>query len=154
MRVETAGSGIAGEIEIAAPPEVVFDALVTPEDLGCLVGIPGTVSDPRLANRSPSRRRIQLSGHFRKRAFVDCPRHLSGSRPSADPVLYVDAQLGGQTARDHGPVHLTPIAGGTRVQILHEGFTGFPESQSGHAEGWKRVLGWLAAYTAAKGVSQ
>jgi len=41
---------------------------------------------------------------------------------------------------------LEPIDGGTRVTVRHSGFTGRPESCDGHAEGWQRVLGWLAAH--------
>ena len=33
MKVEIQGDAIFAEIEIEAPPDVVFDALVTPEDL-------------------------------------------------------------------------------------------------------------------------
>lgn len=35
---------------------------------------------------------------------------------------------------------------GTLVRIRHEGFAGAPQVATGHAEGWKRVLGWLHAY--------
>ena len=35
------------------------------------------------------------------------------------------------------------IPGGTRVSVVHRGFTA-AESATGHAEGWTRVLGWLA----------
>ena len=38
---------------------------------------------------------------------------------------------------------LEAIPGGTRVSVVHRGFTA-GESATGHAEGWTRVLGWLA----------
>jgi len=49
---------------------------------------------------------------------------------------------------------LTPIAGGTRLNLLHDGFAGFDKSQTGHTEGWKRVLGWLSAYSERKDASK
>ena len=45
---------------------------------------------------------------------------------------------------------LSPVSGGTLVQVEHTGFEGFPESQQGHAMGWKRVFEWLSAYCAGK----
>jgi uncharacterized protein YndB with AHSA1/START domain len=41
MKVEIQGDAIVAEIEIEAPPEVVFDALVTPEDLAAWWGADG-----------------------------------------------------------------------------------------------------------------
>jgi len=35
---------------------------------------------------------------------------------------------------------------GTLVKIRHEGFAGAPAAAAGHAEGWKRVLGWLEGF--------
>ena len=35
---------------------------------------------------------------------------------------------------------------GTLVKIRHEGFAGAPQHAGGHAEGWKRVLGWLHGF--------
>ena len=49
---------------------------------------------------------------------------------------------------------LNAVPGGTRVDILHEGFDGFLKSQEGHVAGWKRVLEWLGAYCGKKVVPQ
>jgi hypothetical protein len=35
---------------------------------------------------------------------------------------------------------------GTLVKIFHTGFTGDPAGAAGHADGWKRVLGWLSGF--------
>ena len=58
-----AGSAIVAEIEIAAPPETVFDALTTPARTRRLVGRGRHVPHPRLEDRSASRRRVELPGH-------------------------------------------------------------------------------------------
>src|SRR5262245_10235703 len=39
-----------------------------------------------------------------------------------------------------------PVNGGTGVTVRHEGFAGFDEAARQHAEGWERILRWLAAY--------
>jgi hypothetical protein len=36
---------------------------------------------------------------------------------------------------------------GTLVKVRHEGFAGNLASAMEHSEGWKRVLGWLVAFT-------
>jgi uncharacterized protein YndB with AHSA1/START domain len=45
-------------------------------------------------------------------------------------------------------VDLTATTTGTHVKIRHSGFADRTASGVGHAEGWKRVLGWLAAHRA------
>ena len=49
--------------------------------------------------------------------------------------------------------HLSPrfIEGGTRLTMRHDGFGDRVESCAGHAEGWERVLGWLADFVAVQG---
>jgi uncharacterized protein YndB with AHSA1/START domain len=48
---------------------------------------------------------------------------------------------------------LEPLPGGTRLVLRHTGFASRTESCQGHANGWERVLGWLAGYFAAKGTT-
>lgn len=43
---------------------------------------------------------------------------------------------------------LEPIANGTRVTVRHAGFGERVASCESHANGWERVLGWLAGYVA------
>jgi len=35
---------------------------------------------------------------------------------------------------------------GTLVKLRHEGFSAAPGAVTSHADGWKRVMGWLAAF--------
>ena len=42
---------------------------------------------------------------------------------------------------------LEPAGSGTRLTLRHDGFGDRSESCTGHAEGWERVLGWLAAFS-------
>ena len=151
MRVEIAGASIAGEIEIAAPPELVFDALVTPEDLAAWWG------SPELYTTHDWKVDLRLGGEYSCQASSATGRlstvrgtYLEVDRPRALSYTWIpswEVELPATTVR----FTLIPIAGGTRVEILHEGFAGFAQSQTGHAEGWKRVLGWLEAYASAKG---
>jgi uncharacterized protein YndB with AHSA1/START domain len=45
-------------------------------------------------------------------------------------------------------VELSATPQGTHVKVRHSGFADRTVSGTGHAEGWKRVLGWLAGHAA------
>jgi uncharacterized protein YndB with AHSA1/START domain len=42
--------------------------------------------------------------------------------------------------------HLESVPNGTRLTLRHIGFDSRTESCAGHANGWERVLGWLASH--------
>jgi uncharacterized protein YndB with AHSA1/START domain len=149
--VECTGTSITGEIEIAASPEAVFDALVTPGDLAAWWGSPElyTTHDWKIDLRPGGEYSCQATAAAGHLSTVR-GTYLEVDRPRTLAYTWIPSwedRLPATTVR----FTLIPIASGTRVEILHEGFAGFPQSQSGHSEGWKRVLGWLAAYCAAKG---
>ena len=155
MKVEAAGSSIVAEIEIAAPPRVIFDALTTPDDLAAWWGAEGVYRthdwkiDLRpggewscLATNAGTGAVMTVRGAYLE---VDPPRALAFTwmpdwekELPATEVRYT----------------LTPVSGGTRVQVEHSGFEGFPQSQQGHIMGWQRVFEWLSNYCAAKAVTK
>lgn len=45
-------------------------------------------------------------------------------------------------------MELTATDTGTRVKVRHSGFADRAASGAGHADGWVRVLGWLAEHAA------
>src|SRR6185295_8410074 len=49
---------------------------------------------------------------------------------------------------------LDPIPNGTRVTVRHEGFGDRVQSCESHANGWERVLGWLAGYAGGGAAAQ
>jgi uncharacterized protein YndB with AHSA1/START domain len=152
MKVEAAGSEIVAEIEIAAPPETVFDALTAADQLAAWWGAEGMycTHDWQIDLRpggewscratSASGDGMTLRGHYLE---VDRPRILAYTwMPSWEPELPATEVR----------YTLSPIAGGTLVRMRHTGFEGFINSQNGHVEGWKRVFGWLLQYCSGKGM--
>ena len=151
MKVECAGSSIVAEIEIAAPPETVFDALTTPADLAAWWGAEGMYRthdwkiDLRpggewscLATQAGTGSVMTVSGAYLE---VDRPRALAYTwMPSWEKELPATEVR----------YTLSPVSGGTLVHVEHTGFEGFPESQQGHVMGWKRVFEWLSTYCAGK----
>ncbi|HEY8121456.1 MAG TPA: SRPBCC domain-containing protein [Myxococcota bacterium] len=70
---------------------------------------------------------------------VEAPRRVSFTwRPSWHP---------GHATTVH--YRLDPIDGGTRLTLRHEGFTSDVICE-GHAQGWARIFGWLAAHAGAR----
>lgn len=151
MNVELAGSSIVGDIVIEAPPETVFQSLVTPEELEQWWGQPGMyrTHDWKIDLRPGGERSCLATGangdlgsvrgvHLE----VDPPRVLSHTwNPSWETGLPET------TVR----YTLTAVPEGTLLHIEHSGFDDqHLQSQQGHREGWLRVLGWLSNYCEGK----
>lgn len=136
---------VRAEIEIEAPPDVVFGALTEPEQLASWWGgelyrtydwkmdlRPGGTWS---AEAESPRGRSQVGGEILE---VDPPSSLTLTwKASWDGFALTTIRY-----------RLDAIPTGTRVTVVHDGFAGRPESCEGHAQGWDNVLGWLAAHVA------
>lgn len=134
---------ILASVEIAAPPERVFEALTTAE-LARWWGSRETYRVERFtidlrpggAWRSEGR---GADGH----AFA-----VGGVVLEVEPPwLLVQTWNpewggGGESVLRY---RIEPIPGGSRVTVRHEGFRVAGDTES-HAAGWEHVLGWLAAH--------
>jgi uncharacterized protein YndB with AHSA1/START domain/uncharacterized protein YciI len=138
---------IFADVEIAAPPERVFAALTSPEEV------------PRWWGSDDSYRTTEWKMELRAGA----PWKGSGVGRDGTPfsvegeIVEVDAPRklvwtwraawdGGQTTTI--TYRLEPIEGGTRVVMRHEGFGVRADSCRNHGEGWERVLGWMTQHLA------
>ncbi len=141
--VADVGAGtILATVDIAAPPERVFRALTTPEDVIRWWG-----SD-EVYRTTSGVADLRAGGHWRveARAADGTPLAVEGEILAIDPPRKIV-----QTWRPAWePGHTTtltyllaPTDAGTRVTVRHEGFAGRAASCEGHTEGWERVLGWL-----------
>jgi uncharacterized protein YndB with AHSA1/START domain len=117
---------ILGSVTIAAPPERVFRALTSDE----IVKWWGSDRTYRVTGWTSD---LRVGGEYLE---IDPPRKL------IQTWVY-----------DWGDRHVTkltyrlqPTSEGTKVTTRHEGFKDQPESCSSHADGWERVLDWLAQY--------
>jgi uncharacterized protein YndB with AHSA1/START domain len=141
MTVEIQGEAVVGEIEIAATPQKVFDALVDPAQLAEWWGSPDTYRtfawqvDLRSGGawscnaQGPTGPVSTVSGRY---LLVEPPHRLSYTwNPSWEPA-------------EESQIHYTleAIPSGTRVSFRHEGFH-TAKSREGHSMGWMRVVGWL-----------
>lgn len=136
---------IFATVEIAAPPERVFTALTSAEEVTKWWGsddtyrttewtMPLTPGAPwKASGVGADGVPFSVEGEI---VEVDAPRKLVWTwRPIWD---------GGHTTTI--TYRLEPTDGGTRVTIRHEGFGDRVDSCRGHGDGWERVLGWLSIH--------
>lgn len=135
---------VLASVEIGAPPERVFEALVRAEDVLRWWGSdefhrtteweadvrPG--GKWRAAGRMKDGHTYTVTGEFTE---VKAPRRLvftwrpDWDAPNETRVTYM----------------LEPVESGTRLTLRHEGFAGRAAACRNHGTGWTRVLGWLEA---------
>lgn len=148
--IEKKEDTIVLEIDIAAPPERVFQALTTPEELLEWWGDDDVYRSDvwevdlevggryRSAGKNADGRPFSVEGEFLE---IDPPRRLSYTwNPSW-------GEMGNATTVTF---ELAPTDAGTHVKVTHSGFAGHPEAMEGHSQGWPLVLGWLREFSEAK----
>jgi uncharacterized protein YndB with AHSA1/START domain len=133
--------------ELAAPPERVFQALTTPEQLARWWQGHGGISRAQFDLRPGGAYRLEFTMGEGKIAVVhgvvhevNPPRRLvmtwfSPDDPDMETLLSFD---------------LEPLARGTRLKLRHTGFT-TPKALDDHEQGWIEALGLLLAWIASGG---
>jgi uncharacterized protein YndB with AHSA1/START domain len=143
---DVTGGTIIATVEIAAPPERVFQALSSDE-------ITKWWGTPAMYQTTEWTGDLRVGGKWRSQGksadgstFAVEGEFLEIMRPHKLVHTWVAPWDGNNSTTV--TYRLEPVDGGTRVTIRHEGFAGRPESCAGHGEGWERVLGWLAGHVA------
>ena len=149
---------IQAEIFIAAPPARVFHALTDPHQLPQWWGqqdlyrITEWKGDLRPGGKWSSvgvgadGTSFRVDGEYLE---VDPPRllvHTWISSYSSSLKTIVRWELEPTTIHGLHPSGPRKAGTGTLVRIRHAGFVGAPQQAASHAEGWKRVLGWLEGF--------
>jgi uncharacterized protein YndB with AHSA1/START domain len=149
---------VVAEIFVAAPPARVFEAITDPNQTPRWWGQQGMYritewkGDVRPGGKwssvgvSSDGTSFLVEGEYLE---VDPPRllvHTWIASWSGQLKTVVRWELEPRTV--HGLQASGPrrAGTGTLVKIRHEGFAGAPQAAIGHAEGWKRVLGWLQGF--------
>lgn len=146
--VDVTRGTVYATVDIAAPPERVFRALSSEEitrwwgsdDLYRTTGWSGDVKVGgrwRSSGKGADGSEFAVEGEY---LAVEAPTRLVHTwQPSWE--------TGAPTTVSY---LLTPIDGGTRVVVRHEGFTDAAACQS-HGDGWTRVITWLSGYASPPG---
>jgi len=149
---------VTGEIFIAAPPARVFQAITDPNQMPRWWGahdayrIKEYKADVRVGGKWSSEgvaadgRTFRIDGEYLE---IDPPRLLVHTWLAdwTGPIkTIVRWELEPQSIHGLHPNGPQRAGTGTLLKIRQEGFVGSPAAAAGHAEGWKRVMGWLVAY--------
>jgi len=132
------GELVVHEVELAAPPEEVFQMFVDPVQLVRWIG-----RAAELEPRPGGRFRFEIEpGQYCEGEYVelDPPRALEVSWGWTDP--FFNLPPGSSRVR----VELAPSANGTRLRLTHDRLPG--EIRLLHDEGWTAFLGRLGAVLA------
>lgn len=144
---DTTQGTILARIDIAVPPERVFRALTTAE----LANWWGSADMYRVTSFEID---LQPGGQWRSDGVGadGTPFHVSGTVLELDPPRKLVQTWQPSWATDEPPTTvsylLEAIETGTRVTLRHSGFGERAASCESHANGWERVLSWLASYVA------
>ena len=151
-------NSVTGEIFIAAPPARVFEAITDPAQMPKWWGQQGVYRITECkADLSPGGKWSSVGVGADGKPFgvegeyleLDPPRLLVQTwNPSWAHPLKTVVRWELEPTDVHGLYPSGPrrAGTGTLVRVHQEGFAGFPQAAAGHAEGWKRVLGWLHGF--------
>jgi uncharacterized protein YndB with AHSA1/START domain/uncharacterized protein YciI len=138
---------ILARIEIAAPAERVFRALTTDE-------LTKWWGSAELYRTTAFNIDLRPGGAWRTDGVGadGMPFHVSGTVLEVDPPRKLVQTWQPSWETDVPPTTITylldPTENGTRVTIRHTGFGARVASCESHANGWERVMGWLADHIA------
>jgi uncharacterized protein YndB with AHSA1/START domain len=137
---------IVSELEIAAPVERVFAALVRPEQLSQWWGSADMYRTTWTIDQ-------RVGGEYLCRAIMgDAPEMtVHGRFLEIDPprrLVYTWNASWDPTGETTVVYELAPRDGATLVRVTHRGFA--PDAdRAGYQDGWQRILAWLDAHVAA-----
>ena len=141
----TDGDTVLATADVALSPQQAFDAFVTDE-------VEEWWGEPDLYRMTDWRSKLEVGGEW----SVNVVAVDGTSRPASGRFTFIDRPHKVAHTRtylwDHPTLgqrettvtySFTPIEGGTRVTVRHEGFAGIMPAAVEHAGGWVRVLGYL-----------
>jgi uncharacterized protein YndB with AHSA1/START domain len=151
-------NAVIAEIFTAAPPACVFQAISDPAQLPKWWGQSGLyhVVKSTIDVRPGGKWRSDGIGADGKEFHVEgesvdvepprLPVHTWKGSYSGPLTTVVRRELAPQTVNSLHPSGPKKSGTGTLVRVRQEGFAGNVANATGHAEGRKRVLGWLEAF--------
>lgn len=140
MRTGRRGDALAIVREIRATPEQVFRALTDPEELMKWWGAKGTLTGAHVNLRPGGEYRFEFLSPQGDAAWV------KGQYQVVDPsrrIVKTWFNSKFPDLRNTVELNLAPIAGGTRLTLVHSGLAGRPEAFQDYEKGWPEVLGYL-----------
>ena len=137
---------IVVEIDIAAPPERVFEAWTDPQQRLAWWG------DDAAYRGTGMQSDLRVGGKWRTegKSADGKPFAVWGEYTRIEPPKALGFTWNHDWGQSGLPptnvlIELTATSSGTHVTLTHSGFTSAPDRDS-HNQGWQRVLAWLNSY--------
>jgi len=137
---------VVSEIDIAASPEMVFQAWIDPQQRLAWWG------DDASYRGSTMESDLRVGGKWRTegkrkdgKPFVVWGEYTRIEPPRVLGFTWHHDWGDAGLPASHVLVELTPTSSGTHLALTHSGFANTTERDE-HRQGWQRVLGWLAGY--------
>jgi uncharacterized protein YndB with AHSA1/START domain len=140
--------------DIAATPEKVFRALTDPNEVVKWWGADGVYRTERWESdlRPGGKWKSYIAapeGAEMSDPRTPEPQTVGGEYITVDPPRLLEFTWspswdGFATTRVR--YEIEPNTTGSRLTVIHSGFTGRPDMSTAHGEGWVRVIGWLTDY--------
>jgi uncharacterized protein YndB with AHSA1/START domain len=137
---------IQGEIQIAAPPERVFQALTDPRQLMQWWG------QKDMYHHTSWQIDLRPGGAWRSEGVRDrdgSSYSVNGEYVVVDPprtLSYTWVASWSGSIQTLVRWELEPHSGGTLVRFRHSGFASAPVQTQAHYQGWQRVVVWMQAF--------
>ena len=137
---------IVVEIDIAAPPERVFEAWIDPQQRLAWWG------DDAMYRGTKMESDLRVGGKWRTEGKSADGKRFAvwGEYTRIEPPKALGFTWNHDWGQSGLPptnvlIELTATSSGTHVTLTHSGFTSAPDRDS-HNQGWQRVLAWLNSY--------
>ena len=137
---------IALEVEIAAPPDRVFQAITDPTQLLRWWGQQGMYHGTKWCTD------VRPGGQWRCEGVSDVDGsayHVTGEYLEVDPprvLVHTWLSSWGGPLKTVVRWELQAVADRTLLRVHHSGFAGAAEQAKAHYQGWQRVLSWMQSF--------
>jgi uncharacterized protein YndB with AHSA1/START domain len=145
-RVSPDGDAVITEIEIAAPPERVFQALTTRDQAlkwgrSEMFEVTEWQMDPRVRGKwSYTARQREPAGGYKPERYDHHGEILEFDPPKLLVCMWFASYQEDPSHKTVVRWELMRIPSGTRVKVTHSGLAALPESRKGYAEGWPGLV--------------
>lgn len=142
---DLADGTILATVDIAVPPERVFRALTSADE------VPLWWGDDAVYRTKTWTSDLRVGGKWRAEGVGSDgkPFSVEGEFLELDPPHKIvqtwnpDWDRGETTTLTY---RIAPVEGGSRLTVRHTGFAGRAETCARHGQGWELVLGWIDRY--------
>lgn len=149
VNISSTEDAVIADLEIAAPPEIVFEAITDPDQLSKWWGDGDTYRADQWEID------LRIGGKYRSsgKGKDGVPFEVHGEYLEIDPPRALTQSWVASFGTEVSSVvrwELQPTGSGTRLKVVHSGLSQYPAMKTMYSNGWPRVVGWLKGHSERK----